>query len=146
TEQFTRDFPRDARGWSVRAHLRGDAGDLAGALEDLRRAIQLDPSTAAYHNNLGVVLVQMEKFREAAPEFARAYELDPLPRDAACFTALAYSRAGLQHQSAAWLRTCLEKQLVNPARALADPNLSGLRSSPDWRSIEPLLRGMPAGR
>lgn len=133
---FLHDFPRDARGWSMRGRLLGEEGDLDGSLAALRRAIELDPSTAAYQSNLATTLARLERYAEAGAAFARAHELDPLYPDAAYFAAASFSRAGRTAEAARWVRVCLAKKLGDPARFLSDPNFAALRASPDWPGAE----------
>ncbi len=130
--RYVGDFPRDARGWSYHGRSLAERGDLAGAAAAFARAVELDPSTASYHNNLAATLSRQAKWREAAAAFARVHALDPVFPDAAFNAAAAYSRAGDQAQAWRWVETCLAKGLADPARLLADPNLAALRASPQW--------------
>ena len=61
---------------------KSDAGDLAGAIEDFRRAIQLDPYDAVGFNNLGVALMRhgvetrnVKELKESYSRFARSMVL-----------------------------------------------------------------------
>jgi spermidine synthase len=131
-ERLTRDFPRDARGWSLHGENLAASNDLAGALAALQTAVELDPSTASFRNNLAVTLVRLERFAEAAEAFAVTHNIDPLFPDAAFFAAASYSRAGLPSKAAEWMEICLDRNLVHPERFLTDPNFEELRSSEHW--------------
>jgi spermidine synthase len=144
-EKFTRDFPRDARGWSLLGQALAQAGDLEASLAALRRATDLDPSTASFRNNLAVTLVRLARFEEAAKTFAQVYALDPLFPDAAFFTAISYSRAGKLPEAAQWVDLCLDKKLGDPSRFLTDENLTALRASPQWQQAR-VLRAVAAWR
>ncbi|MHB8078997.1 MAG: fused MFS/spermidine synthase [Candidatus Krumholzibacteriia bacterium] len=130
--RYTRDFPRDARGWSYHGRNRAEAGDLAGAAAAFARAVELDPTTASYRNNLAVTLSRQGRWREAAAAFAAVQALDPVFPDAAYNAAAAWSRAGDQAEAWRWVETCLAKGLADPARLLADSNLAALRAAPQW--------------
>ncbi len=59
------------------ALARYRAGNPAGALEPLRRAISADPSLAHAHYLLGIVYRDGQKFEEAAAELQQAIRLSP---------------------------------------------------------------------
>jgi tetratricopeptide (TPR) repeat protein len=132
--RYTRDFPRDARGWSYHGRNLAEGNDLAGACAAFTRAVELDPSTASYRNNLAATLSRQSKWREAAEVFAQVHALDPIFPDAAFNAAAAYSRAGDQARAWRWVEICLTKGMADPARLLADNNLAALRASPQWDS------------
>jgi DNA-binding winged helix-turn-helix (wHTH) protein len=68
-----------AEGLLVRGWIKRNADwDLAGAEADLRKAIELDRSSALAHYRLSRVLVPLGKTREALDESNRAYEIDPV--------------------------------------------------------------------
>jgi Flp pilus assembly protein TadD len=52
-------------------------GDLVGAEQLYRQALELDNSSAVAHNNLAFLLIQRENFDEAENEYLRAIELSP---------------------------------------------------------------------
>jgi spermidine synthase len=145
--RFTRDFAHDARGWSMLGQSQAESGDLQGSLAAFRRAVELDPSTAPFHNNLAVTLAQLGKDREAAEAFARVYTIDPLFPDAAYLAAAAYSRAGDTHAAAQWMDICIERKLCDPTRFLREADFAHLRASSDWQQgrIEAASREWPRG-
>jgi Flp pilus assembly protein TadD len=51
-------------------------GDLEGALESFHKALELAPTYAEAHFNLGIVLNELGRHEEAAASFRRAQELD----------------------------------------------------------------------
>ena len=53
------------------------SGDFAGAAEELRQAIQVQPSYAEAYYTLGTVLKQMNQLPEAADALRQAIRLDP---------------------------------------------------------------------
>jgi serine/threonine protein kinase/Tfp pilus assembly protein PilF len=52
--------------------------DWRGAEREFRRALELDPNSAAAHQWYGDFLLRMDRTEEARTEFKRAQELDPL--------------------------------------------------------------------
>jgi len=51
--------------------------DVAGASEQFRLALQLQPNDAGVEANLGVALAEMGRFAEAKRHLERALEIDP---------------------------------------------------------------------
>ena len=70
-------LPKSALGLLDRGLARARAGDSAGALADLDRAVRLAPRSARVHYELGRVLRSRGDPRRAQAEFNRAAELDP---------------------------------------------------------------------
>ena len=66
--QFFRSFDRGVR----RANKRALAGDLDGAIEDLREQIENKGPTQVRANALGLLLMQRERWAEAAAVFRKA--------------------------------------------------------------------------
>jgi predicted Zn-dependent protease len=69
--QFFRGFDRGVR----RAEKRAQAGDLDGAIEDLREQIEDKGPTQARANALGLLLMRREHWAEAAASFRKAEEI-----------------------------------------------------------------------
>ncbi|MBI5238930.1 MAG: glycosyltransferase family 39 protein [Elusimicrobia bacterium] len=77
-----RDPARRAQALVMRGTTRVLAGDKKGALEDLSRALALDPASVAAHVNLGSLLESMGRCREALSHFRSAVrEAESLPED-----------------------------------------------------------------
>jgi Flp pilus assembly protein TadD len=68
--------------WSGLGAARLAGGDNAGAVQAYERAVQLAPTTAAYHAALGRAYAQSGNRDGARREYQRALELDPQNRDA----------------------------------------------------------------
>lgn len=81
------------------------------AIEEFRRAIELDPNYGDAQLNLGIVLSDLGRQDEAIPHLTRACENQPRNPEAACRLALAFKRAGRLDESAAQLERAL---LVRP--------------------------------
>jgi Tfp pilus assembly protein PilF len=67
--------------WSKAANTEANPDarkqDQAKALDYYQKDLQLDPTDASLHNNLGSLYADMGKTEEAATEFKKAAELDP---------------------------------------------------------------------
>lgn len=65
---------------AVSLNISGDVyyndGDLARSVREYRQGLRLDPESVNLLNSLGVVLVQMNRYRSAIPLFEKAAELD----------------------------------------------------------------------
>jgi predicted O-linked N-acetylglucosamine transferase (SPINDLY family) len=66
-----------AETWNARGIQMRDQGKLEEAVECYRRAIQIDPRSAAAHNNLGLALRDLHKLDDALASYHRALELQP---------------------------------------------------------------------
>lgn len=67
--QQLRRTPKDAGLISKRGTLRLKKQDVRGAMEDFNRALELDPSLAEPHYQIGVIHYQNKDFAAAAKEF-----------------------------------------------------------------------------
>lgn len=61
----------------TRATLLVQAGDLKGAEEELRQAVELSPRESRYWAHLGIVLGMEQRLEESATCFEKALKLDP---------------------------------------------------------------------
>ena len=69
-------YPLDARYHFVLARLV-EQTDVAGSLDALKTAIDLNPTNADYHNLLGNLLLKQDDFRGAVQSYRRAIKMDP---------------------------------------------------------------------
>jgi Flp pilus assembly protein TadD len=60
-----------------RARGLADAERLAESVDDLREALELDPTHVAAHNDLGLALAAQARFEEAIVHYREAIRLDP---------------------------------------------------------------------
>ncbi|MBI4617974.1 MAG: tetratricopeptide repeat protein [Planctomycetes bacterium] len=79
--------PGSAAAYTRRGIARYDQGDLAGAIADYTREIELDPITAAAYSDRGIALYDRGDLAGAIADYTRAIELDPS-------NALGYSNRG----------------------------------------------------
>ena len=59
------------------ARILHERGDYAGAIEDCRQALALDPAYLNAWNNLGIALAEIGRTTEAADAWRRALAIDP---------------------------------------------------------------------
>ncbi len=69
-----------AEAYAVLAETKIDGWDFAGAENDYKRAIELNPNFATAHQWYSELLARLERHNEAFAEIKRAYELDPFSR------------------------------------------------------------------
>lgn len=74
--------------------MRRSGADLGQIEEFFKKAVQLDPSFADAHLELGNFYSQQHRYVEAVPEFQRALQLDPNLTDAYYSLGQAYVRLG----------------------------------------------------
>ena len=79
--------PKDAQGYVKRGDVRGQYGDLAGAVADYLRAIKLDADSvpaakleSAYHNS-GIVRFELGAYDAAIADLSHAIEIKPNDQD-----------------------------------------------------------------
>ncbi len=87
--------PADAEALYYRGVTRGRLRDLAGAEADLRAALALEPDLDQAKLELGVVLFEAARYREAAEWLVRAQDVAALEARASFFRGLAQLRLGL---------------------------------------------------
>lgn len=69
--------PDFAEGWNMRATLEFQRGDLQGALDDMAKAIDLQPRNFAALANLGQLLERMQQDRAALQAYEDALKVHP---------------------------------------------------------------------
>ncbi|MBE1237664.1 sulfotransferase [Phaeovibrio sulfidiphilus] len=105
----------DARALAFRASLRLGAGDLSGAVQDLRAALRSRKDDPSLHLQLGIALARSGLYDEALPHFKRACQLAPEDPGVHLNQAQAFLDAGQPQRS-----------LAASARAVAlAPGLAG---------------------
>ena len=130
---FRKDYPEDARGWSLEGRLMADRGRDEEALDFFERAAELDPGSTIYLNNLATALARLDRFSEAGDVFARVYELDNGYPGAAFFAAASYSMAGRTVEAGLWMEICIEGRLATYEQFETGEFFETLRNSADWR-------------
>jgi tetratricopeptide (TPR) repeat protein len=98
-------------------------GDLRGAAEMFRQALELDPGNARARNNLGLVLARLNDRRGAEAELKRAIALDPKLPQAYNTLGICYSEEGHLPEAEGAFQQAIR---ANPQYAEAKNNLGTL--------------------
>ena len=72
-----RDNPEDAEAWMTRGMIHLNLKEPAEALQDLDRAVALQPDRPNFRNNRALVLMQLNRIEPAIDELGKAVELAP---------------------------------------------------------------------
>jgi tetratricopeptide (TPR) repeat protein len=131
-KRFREEFPRDARGFSMQGRLYANRGEFEKALAEFEEAVERDPGNPVFVNNLATSLARLNRFGEAGQGFAKVCELNPTYPQAAFFAAASFSMANRNEEAAHWVRFCIERGLVEPARFTEDLLFANLRASEHW--------------
>ena len=91
-DDLIKNNPEFASPYVNRALVKIDAGDLAGALQDLDRAVEIDNQNSIIYVNRGLVYERLEQHRKALKDYNQAIRLDPF--DAKAFR----SRSRVLHE------------------------------------------------
>ncbi len=104
----------------MRAQIRADKDELAPALADIARAIELDPETPEYHLEKGRILYFMAekpegaaRLPEAIEDFTEALRLEPEYAEAYNWRSLAYLQAGDDRRELADLDALIKLEPAN---------------------------------
>ena len=62
--------------WALSGGAKAKLGDLDSAIRDLKKSIELDPTSSTAHHNVGVMLKKSLRAEEALTHFEKALELD----------------------------------------------------------------------
>jgi tetratricopeptide (TPR) repeat protein len=98
-----------------------DTGHVAEAISCLQKAIELDPSFAAAHNNLGRALAKSGRMAEALVEYRKALQLDPTMVMAHNNLAFSLESGGNVAEAIAEYEKALE---IDPSSAIIHFNLA----------------------
>ncbi len=112
-------FPRSASVWMQAGLIAANLGRMESAAERLARAVALDPTSVAAHQNLGTALLSLNRPADAVVEYRRALAIDP--QDPSCLynVGLALWQIGKRDEA----RTAWEEFLrLHPQHAMA-PNV-----------------------
>jgi predicted O-linked N-acetylglucosamine transferase (SPINDLY family) len=98
-------------------------GQLAAAAVCLRRALEIQPDSAAAHSNYGNVLLHLDRLEPAESSYLRALEINPELAVPHNNLGLIYGRIRRLHESVARFRRAIE---LDPTYADAFANLGGV--------------------
>lgn len=112
-------------------HLEG--GKLAKAETSFQKALELDPTSAAAHNNLGNLQLSRHDLYGAAWEFERASQLAPTSAVPLINLGMVYEQAGQLEPAAEHYAQAIG---LEPRNAVALGNLARVRIKQDWDPLE----------
>ncbi len=98
-----------------RAQKRADAGDVEGALADLRKQIEVKGLDHARATALGALLLRHDRWGEASVLFRRAEELGGVPASCRANLGLALLKGGKPDQALPLLQSASQSNLQAPA-------------------------------
>ena len=102
--------PRFPGSYAELAPLLLERGEFEGAVRAYERSLQLEPGTAATHNNLGYVLARLGRPGRALKHYEAALRIDPRHIRALDNAAAALARLGREAESAEMTRRALEEE------------------------------------
>jgi len=76
-ESITKEFPKNTFGWKILSAVYGKKGLKLKALDAAKKAAKLEPEDFEAHNNLGVILIELGRIKEAECSFRSATILHP---------------------------------------------------------------------
>jgi tetratricopeptide (TPR) repeat protein len=133
-QKLTRMAPRRADGWYWLGTCEQTMSQLGDAVGPFRRAVELEPSNAAYRRDLAKVLIELSRFGEAREQLERAVQLDPKDAAAAYYlgkSILMMAAADVDVQAAdRWLQKAL-----GLLQSSSDPSPSGLAEMSAERAV-----------
>jgi tetratricopeptide (TPR) repeat protein len=103
-----------AEAYAVLAETKIDNWDFAGAENDHKRAIELNPNFATAHQWYSELLARLERRNEALAEIKRAYELDPFSRAINLNLGLRYWESRRNDEAMAQFKKLIETEPTYP--------------------------------
>ncbi len=100
--------PYSEEAYFGRALTRTKNRDNAGAIEDYREAICLDPKPV-YYNNIGIILTLEESHEEAIEEFNKALEIDSNYTQSLFNKGISYHHLGMQEEACKFVEKAKEQ-------------------------------------
>lgn len=124
------EYPKSAEAWSRLANVSVQNSDPQTMLEQMDRAVKLEPDNPGYIYNLGWLYDQMGSTSQAAALYERAIRLSPLSFEAMNNLALIYGNAGESDRA---LRLLEQAVQTDPENEAAYFNLSNYYAERrDW--------------
>jgi tetratricopeptide (TPR) repeat protein len=76
-QELQRKIPSKAKKELEKSRKSAQKNDITGAIDHLKKALQIDPDFMEAHNNLGVLYMNANRPEDALAEFRAALKLDP---------------------------------------------------------------------
>lgn len=115
-------------------------GQMSVALEEARRAVQIDPTSAEAYGLLGLIYTELDERGEAEANFQRALQLDPSNPDLNNNYGWVLCRGGREQEAMSYFQRALRDPLyATPSRANLNAGVCMMRIK-DYTAAEPYLR------
>ncbi|HQR21546.1 MAG TPA: type IV pilus biogenesis/stability protein PilW [Burkholderiaceae bacterium] len=115
-------------------------GQVSVALEEARRAAQIDPTSAEAYGLLGLIYTELDDTREAEANFQRALQLDPANPDINNNYGWVLCRGGREQEAMPYFQRALRDPLyATPSLANLNAGMCMMRVR-DYGAAEPYLR------
>jgi type IV pilus assembly protein PilF len=115
-------------------------GQTSVALEEARRAVQIDPTYADAYGLLGLIYTEIDDRGEAEANFQRALQLDPSNPDLNNNYGWVLCRGGREQEAMSYFQRALRDPLyATPSRANLNAGMCMMRVR-DYAAAEPYLR------
>ncbi len=86
--------PHKARAYGNRGNAYFNQGDLARAMSDFNKTLEINPGDELAYNNRGKTYQAQGRFAQAMPDYNKAIELNPVYEEAYANRGLAYGQQG----------------------------------------------------
>ncbi len=108
------EHPERKQGWTLRGDWRLRLGDLLGAEQDYRRALQLDPLSPSAQEGLGLALLHARRLDDAYLHLEMAHKLQPMNADILNHWGLVSLEMGNLGDARAKFERAVERDVQNP--------------------------------
>jgi type IV pilus assembly protein PilF len=114
-------------------------GQMSVALEEAKRAVQIDPAFAEAYGLLGLIYTELDDRREAEANFQRALQLDPANPDINNNYGWVLCRGGREQEAMSYFQRALRDPLyATPARTNLNAGMCMMRVK-NYSAAEPFL-------
>lgn len=115
-------------------------GQMSVALEEAKRAVQIDPTLADAYGLLGLIYTELDDRREAEANFQRALQLEPANPDINNNYGWVLCRNGREQEAMGYFQRALRDPLyATPSLANLNAGMCMMRAK-DYGAAEPYLR------
>ena len=141
TDAYTnRELMREGMG-EFREIAAPNSGVYRRVIQDLSRAIELDPANAPAYTNRGIAHTNLDEYRPAIEDLSRAIELDPANAPAYTARGMAHTNLGEYRRAIEDLSRAIELDPAN-AHAYTTRGIAHTNSGEHRRAIEDLSRAI----
>jgi tetratricopeptide (TPR) repeat protein len=101
----------------------------------LTRAVELNPSNARAHYNLGTLLLKMKDYQPAMAALKESVKINPRFAEAYYNLAASYAGLGLKESALSELKTAIDFDRGLASEARMDKDFATLQSDPEFLAI-----------